>query len=217
MLRMMGGFKGRIVVYTDTPIPFKKAEVRRVEQFLPTDKRRAVAPYWARLLVWDDLITDSSDQYLYIDSDIICVKDISPILEPSLFPRFFKQSRGTICTLGDRTMRELLTPEELEQYSNKPGVNSGLYLVRREHTKYLALWRDYYRDGMPDMDQPSLNALVLRGAFPIDVYPDDWMWFYQEKGEPQDMTILEHYVIRKVKFRERYYQILRERRNIDRR
>lgn len=171
-LRRWGCYAGEIAVITDQPAGALPAAVRAEATVIQVDESRlrdaghgrsAYDRYlMARLRVHHLLDVAAHDRVLYVDCDVLAIRDVMPLLEGLDAFRYSREFQPMAAPMYNAC----LTDAELEEARWRRGINSGVYAAPGPYLgECLDRWKallDSHPRGK-GYDQPALNALVLRG------------------------------------------------------
>lgn len=174
----IGGFDGRVVVFSDRPMRLP-AGVERV----PVDDPALLAqPKRLKLRVGDFLPLERFRNIFFLDADLVVRGGLLRWIREPL------ESGALVCTddIGQTVDQGLcgrcLNPAEYTLHAGHSlGVNSGFFAASGERLRdYLAVWEngvDACADKPgPGFDQPALNAAMLRADLPVCMVRG-LMWF----------------------------------------
>lgn len=204
-LRRWGQFDGEIAVLTDEQSATMlgdlspDAEVVVVDDRLlwdPThDRRRSERFQMARLNVHRAIDLTRYETVMYVDADILAIRDVRPLLEDVTEFRYAREFQP----MSGPGYNASLTDEELETARWRRAINSGTYVAPASAlADCLDVWRDEL-DRSPAgaaYDQPALNAVILRNRFPSAPLAAMSIGFPLMASFPEhysDHTILLHY------------------------
>jgi glycosyltransferase involved in cell wall biosynthesis len=130
------------------------------------DRGRSERFQMARLNVGRVIDLTRYDTVMYLDVDILAVKDVRPLFESVTE---FRYAREFVPMSGHPAYSASLTVEELEEARWRRGINSGTFVAPAAVlASCLEAWGDELNRSPPTdaYDQPALNAVILRNKFP---------------------------------------------------
>jgi glycosyltransferase involved in cell wall biosynthesis len=170
-LRRFGRFDGDIVVVTDCAEEAFSTALRREVMLLhvpehelrdPAHGRVGIQRYLAARLRFPDLFDARAyEQVMYLDCDILAVRDLAPLFSDRDHFRYACefQSMNAVGFNG------CLSVGEWQEARLRRGINSGTFVVPAHYlAECLHAWQSVL-DALPHAlgyDQPALNAVVLR-------------------------------------------------------
>jgi glycosyltransferase involved in cell wall biosynthesis len=174
-LRRWGQFDGDIAILTDAASAElfdglrKLAEIVAVDEALlwneDHDRGRSVRFQMARLNVAKVIDLARYETVMYLDVDILAVKDVRPLFEAVTEFRYARE----FVPMSLPAYSASLTAEELEEARWRRAINSGTFVAPAAVLgSCLEAWStELNRSPAGDAyDQPALNAAILRNKFP---------------------------------------------------
>lgn len=204
-LRRWGRFDGDIAILTDKASAAilgdlgMQAEVVVVDEVLlweeGHDRGRSERFQMARLNVAMVIDLSRYETVMYLDVDILAVKDVRPLFEAVTEFRFARE----FVPMSGPGYNANLTDDELEQARWRRAINSGTYVAPAEQlADCLKIWSAEL-DRVPAgnaYDQPALNAVILRNQFssaPLAAMSVGFPVMANFVDHYSDSTILLHY------------------------
>lgn len=179
-LRRWGRFTGDIIILSD---PDSAASLRSLEpdaRVVSVDLDQLVSVEHARLRserfqaarLGVDKVVDlgSYDTVMYLDADILAVREIDPLFEAVTEFRYAREFQP----MSGPPFSDSLTDAEYEEARWRRGINSGTYVApAADLPAMLEVWKAELdrSPGGAGYDQPALNAIVLRGAINAAALP----------------------------------------------
>lgn len=174
-LRTWGRFDGDIAVLTDAESATllgdlsSDAEIVVVDERLlwdsTHDRRRSERFQMARLNVHHAIDVSPYETVMYLDADILAIRDVRPLFEEVTEFRYAREFQP----MSGPGYNASLTDEELDTARWRRAINSGTYIAPASAlSNCLDVWRGEL-DRSPTgaaYDQPVLNAVILRNRFP---------------------------------------------------
>jgi glycosyltransferase involved in cell wall biosynthesis len=149
----------------------------------------------ARLNVHHAIDLSAYDTVMYLDVDILAIRDVAPLFENVTEFRYAREFQP----MSGPGYNDSLTDEELEQARWRRAINSGTFVAPASELEHcLTVWRTEL-DRSPagaTYDQPALNATILRNRFPSAPLAAMSVGFPLMANFPEhfgDHTILLHY------------------------
>jgi hypothetical protein len=175
-LRGPGRYRGDIAVLTDGTFPegAPGVTVHRLPATKDTLEIRNAKLGAARIL-------DAAryDRILWLDSDVIAIDDVAPLFA------FFRRGLAAGDERPFNTLRAVsvggcLSRWERLRHRFRWGINAGVFCVEASlFGRYLDLWHaeiQRYRASLSRwIDQPPLNALIVRRRIEFTPYPRGWI------------------------------------------
>jgi glycosyltransferase involved in cell wall biosynthesis len=179
-LRHWGRFTGDIAVLSDTDTARSLASLEPdvrivtldVEQLVDVAHGRLRHERFqaARLGVHKAIDLDAYDTVMYLDADILAVRDIRPLFESVTEFRYAREFQP----MSGPPFSDSLTDAEFAEARWRRGINSGTYVAPASDLPgMLEIWKTEL-DRSPNgagYDQPALNAIVLRRAIAAAALP----------------------------------------------
>jgi len=203
-LRRWGRYAGDMAVVTDQPEAMPGA-VREEARVVGVDESQMRDPAHGRndyeryligrLCVHRLLDVAAYDRVLYVDCDVLAIRDVAPLLDGLDCFRYSREFQPMSAPMYNAC----LSDAELADARWRRGINSGVFAAPGSHLgECLDRWKALL-DGHPRghaYDQPALNALVLRGlirARPLPAFSVGYpvLADFTEHFRPQ--TCLLHY------------------------
>lgn len=179
-LRRWGRFAGDIVVLSDTDTARSLASLEPdarivaidVDQLMDADhgRQRHERFQAARLGVHNAIDLTAYDTVMYLDADILAVRDIGPLFESVTEFRYAREFQP----MSGPPFSDSLTDAEFDEARWRRGINSGTYVAPAAGLPaMLEVWKAELdrSPGGAGYDQPALNAIVLRGAIAAAALP----------------------------------------------
>jgi glycosyltransferase involved in cell wall biosynthesis len=203
-LRRWGRYSGDVAVVTDRPeampdVVRAEARVVRVEESQMRDPAHGRNDYEryliGRLRVHRLLDVAAYNRVLYVDCDVLAIRDVAPLLDGLDCFRYSREFQPMSAPMYNAC----LSDAELAEARWRRGINSGVFAAPGSQLgECLDRWKELL-DAHPRghaYDQPALNALVLRGlirARPLPAFSVGYpvLADFSEHFRPQ--TCLLHY------------------------
>jgi len=174
-LRGAGRFLGDVAVLTDG-IFARGAGADAVRAGAAGD---GLAARRLKLGAWRHLDASRYDRILYLDCDVVAVADVGPL---------FAFEPASVCAGDEYPFNRMSSPSvggtlrwwERLRHWRAWGVNAGAVCFPADAFRAtLELWAAEMERCLPRLhrwiDQPPLNALVVRGRIPFRAYPRRWI------------------------------------------
>ncbi len=204
-LRRWGRFDGDIEILTDAASAVLLGDLDRQAHVLIVDdgllwesthgRKRSERFQMARLNVHRAIDLAAYDTVMYLDVDILAIRDIRPLFEDVTEFRYAREFQP----MSGPGSNDSLTDAELEEARWRRAINSGTFIAPATELEHcLAVWRTEL-DRSPAgaaYDQPALNAVILRGQFPSAPLASMSVGFPLMANFPEhvgDHTVLLHY------------------------
>lgn len=171
-LRRWGGYAGEVAVITDQAPHALPASVRAEATLVCVDESRLRDPAHARsahdrylvarLRVHHLIDLAAYDRVLYVDCDVLAIRDIGPLLAGLDTFRYSREFQPMSAPMYSGC----LTDAEMEEARWRRGINSGVFGAPAPYLgECLDRWQALLdtRPHAQAYDQAALNALVLRG------------------------------------------------------
>lgn len=183
------GFDGDIVVLSDRPYNFKGAQTI----VLNTTFNHKYDPHMCRARLHQYMDVTSYDVVLYLDTDVIAIRDINPIFEETS-----KNNCFTVFTAPTRLHKlwhyATMDEHQRAKYLNRqtPSICSGIYaLPASQLNDTFDLWLRIFddRSSNPDLfvcDQNVLCEAIYTDQLKSKLFPNEWLFYpkyhQREKG-----------------------------------
>jgi glycosyltransferase involved in cell wall biosynthesis len=204
-LRRWGRFDGDIAILTDDDSAVllgdldDQAHVVVVDTGLlwesTHDRKRSERFQMARLNVHRAIDLTAYDTVMYLDVDMLAIRDIRPLFEHVTEFRYAREFQP----MSGPGSNDSLTDAELDEARWRRAINSGTYVAPAAELEHcLAVWRAEL-DRSPaggTYDQPALNAVILRNGFasaPMGSSSVGFPLMANVPGHFGDHTVLLHY------------------------
>jgi glycosyltransferase involved in cell wall biosynthesis len=179
-LRRFGNFGGDIVVVTDCADAAFSAALRREATLLRVAEhelreaahgRAGIERYLAARLRFPHLFdVRPYEQVMYLDSDILAVRDLTPLFSDRDHFRYACEFQS----MDSAGFNGCLSVLERQEARLRRGINSGTFVVPASYLgECLRTWQSVL-DALPHAlgyDQPALNATILRGLIRAQPLP----------------------------------------------
>jgi hypothetical protein len=192
-LRGSGRYRGDIAVLTDGVFPEGTPGV--TVHRLPAT-RDAFGIRNAKLGAARILDATRYDRILWLDSDVIAIADVAPLFS-FLHRGLSAGDERPFNTLRAVSVGGCLSRWERLRHRFRWGINAGVFCVEASlFGRYLDLWRAEiarYRASLHRwIDQPPLNALIVRRQVEFTPYPPGWIehpLLYELMGKGRKFTL----------------------------
>lgn len=203
-LRTWGRYSGEVAVVTDHPEAMPRA-VRAEARMVRVDEREIRDDahvrndyeryFVGRLLVHRVVDVTAYDRVMYIDCDILAIRNVAPLLDGLDCFRYSREFQPMSAPMYN----ECLSDTELAEARWRRGINSGVFAAPGDYLgECLDRWKALLdtRPQSQSYEQAALNALVLRGlirARPLPAFSVGYpvLADFSEHLRPQ--TCLLHY------------------------
>jgi FkbM family methyltransferase len=176
-LREFGEYDGDLVVITDQPGKVDGAITIQRDRVEPVPHMEKA--HWGRFPI------EGFDRVLFLDSDLVILRPILPILEYD-------------CRLAMPIEHPSVSGEDRWFGKNPIGYNSGTILADAAMWPGMCdMWLRRMRDDkaweLSGHDQPCINNLIFEQALLVKPFPREWFYFFSPDSEPiTKETIIAH-------------------------
>lgn len=194
------GFDGDIVVLVENDYHFKHARTIKLKEDL--SNAPAYAPHMCRALIHKYVNMSNYDSVLYLDTDVLAIKNVNPILATAMENDCLSVSisptglhkhwhYGTMTSKADRDL--------YLSFRKPPSICSGIYAIpgsKVEET--FDLWTEMYYEALKDPSKFVCDQSVLCEAIYMDIMPAKYLpmnaVYYPKYNEvePPEATFLHH-------------------------
>jgi len=190
------GFDGDIVVLSQHPYKFKGAETILLDR----DFKHKYEPHMCRARLHEYIDMSKYDVVLYIDTDVIAIRDTTPILEDTMNNNCF-----SVFTAPTRLHKlwhyATMDKPQRDKFINSetPSICSGVYaLPANQVEETFKLWLDIFENRIsnPDLfvcDQNVLCEAIYTEQLKSNLLPNKWLFYPKYHKEEKGTELLIHH------------------------
>jgi hypothetical protein len=197
-LRNAGKYTGDIIVFTDNPNWLNGIKATPV--IMSRQRFGKAHPATYRFMIADFIDTSKYDQIMYLDSDILCLKDIEPLFTAKDCLKYTKEN--FLLDQSENNYRCFSVRDRIK-YGKELVINSGQFCIDSKYFKdYLKIILNQVTDQYIHIfcaDQSAFNVCLYKGFIIGEPWNAGLVEFTIDEGKIID-PILKHYNINKKNF-----------------